>query len=157
MTDIVKAKIDSSIRECDSHVEKLGRGRRLLGEFFPLDVNTFKKLNDDQIEHIDQFIYRFTRLQDSMGKRLFPSIISYLDNDFSSHTFLDILARLEQLGIIKSDLDWQFFRNLRNNLSHDYPDNIKIMVETLNLLYDEWERMENIYNGVRDYYTKKIR
>ncbi len=157
MIDLLKAKIRSSIRECDSHMEKLQRGRGLLAVFFPLDVDTFKELTDDQIEHIDQFIYRFTRLQDSMGKRLLPAIISYVDNDLTSLAFLDILARLEQLGIIKSDHDWQFFRNLRNNLSHDYPDNLKIMVETLNLLFDEWERMENIYVCARDYCNKKIK
>jgi hypothetical protein len=156
MIETVKAKIHSSIRECDSHMEKLKRGRGLLADFFPLEVSTFKSLNDDQIEHIDQFIYRFTRLQDSMGKRLFPSIVSYIDNDLTPLSFLDILARLEQLGIINSDLDWQFFRNLRNNLAHDYPDNLNIMVETLNLLFDEWRRMENIYISVRDYYERKI-
>lgn len=156
MIDITKAKLHSSIKECDSHMEKLERGRGLLSEFFPLDEDTFKKLNDNQIEHIDQFIYRFTRIQDTMGKRLFPSLISYIDNDLTSHTFLDILARLEQLEIIKSSSDWQFFRNLRNNLSYDYPDNIKIMVETLNLLFDEWQRMENIYTSVREYYKKII-
>lgn len=122
-------------------------------QVFPLDSDKFKHLDEMQIEHIDQFIYRFTRLQDSMGKRLLPSIISYIDNDFSPKAFLDILSRLEQLGIIENDIDWQFFRNLRNNLAHDYPDNIKIMVETLNLLFDEWPRMENIYLRVRDYYS----
>ncbi len=157
MIEPVKAKIHSSIRECDSHMEKLKRGRGLLADFFPLDVNTFKNLSDDQIEHIDQFIYRFTRLQDSMGKRLFPAIISYVDNDLTSLSFLDILARLEQLSIIKSDHDWQFFRNLRNNLSHDYPDNMKIMVETLNLLFDEWGRMENIYICAREYCDRKVK
>ena len=153
MIDIIKVKIESSIKECNSHIEKLDRSRRLLSVFFPLDSDKFKHLDEMQIEHIDQFIYRFTRLQDSMGKRLLPSIISYIDNDFSPKAFLDILSRLEQLGIIENDIDWQFFRNLRNNLAHDYPDNIKIMVETLNLLFDEWPRMENIYLRVRDYYS----
>ena len=157
MKEITKAKIDSSIRECDSHIEKLSRGKHLLAEFFPLREENFNSLNEEKIEHIDQFIYRFTRLQDSMGKRLFPSMISYLDNDFTPRPFLDILARLEQLGIITSDSDWQFFRNLRNNLSHDYPDNTRTMIETLNLLFEEWERMENIYITARDYYERKIK
>lgn len=157
MTDLAKEKIILAIKECDSHIEKLNRGRRLLSEFFPLDLRTFTDINDEQIEHIDQFIYRFTRLQDSMGKRLFPSIISYFDNDITSRSFLDILARLEQLGIISNDMDWQFFRNLRNNLSHDYPDSTKIMVETLNLLFDEWQRMENIYLSARKYCESELR
>lgn len=157
MTDIIKTKIDSSINECDSHLKKLQRGRLLLADFFPLDSEVFSSLTEEQIEHIDQFIYRFTRLQDSMGKRLFPSMISYLDDDYSPRPFLDILERLEQLGIITSSTDWQFFRNLRNNLSHDYPENIKVMIETLNLLFDEWIKMENIYTTARRYYENKLK
>jgi hypothetical protein len=155
MIDVMQVKIDSSIKECNSHIEKLIRSKRLLSEFFPLEPDKFKNLDEEQIEHLDQFIYRFTRLQDSMGKRLLPSLISYIDNDFSPKSFLDILARLEQLGIIENDTDWQFFRNLRNNLAHDYPDNIKIMTETLNLLFEELPRLENMFSGARDYYLKK--
>jgi len=155
MIDVVMIKIDSSIKECNSHIEKLTRSKKLLSEFFPLDQNKFKSLNEEQIEHIDQFIYRFTRLQDSMGKRLLPSLISYIDNDFSPKAFLDILSRLEQLGIIENDIDWQFFRNLRNNLAHDYPDNIKIMIETLNLLFEELPRLEKMYSSVKDYYLNR--
>lgn len=155
MIDVLQVKIDSSIKECNSHIEKLIRSKRLLSEFFPLEPDKFKNLDEEQIEHLDQFIYRFTRLQDSMGKRFLPSLISYIDNDFSPKSFLDILARLEQLGIIENDTDWQFFRNLRNNLAHDYPDNIKIMTETLNLLFEELPRLENMFSGARDYYLKK--
>ncbi len=157
MIEVTAAKIHSAVKECDSHIEKLKRGRRLLSEFFPVSENSFKTLSEEEIEHIDQFIYRFTRLQDSMGKRLFPSMISYLDNDYTSRPFLDILTRLEQLGIITSGADWQFFRNLRNNLAHDYPDNIKIMTETLNLLFSQWQRMEDIYTCAREYWSKKIK
>jgi hypothetical protein len=54
-------------------------------------------LEEEQIEHIDQFIYRFTKLQDSMATRLLPAISSWLETDPGPKAFLDILNRLEQL------------------------------------------------------------
>ena len=41
-----------------------------IGEYFPINLDSFKCLEENQIEHIDQFIYRFTKLQDSIGLRL---------------------------------------------------------------------------------------
>ncbi len=38
-------------------------------------------LSEEQIEHIDQFIYRFTKLQDSMATRLMPAIYSWLEGE----------------------------------------------------------------------------
>jgi len=50
------------------------RGKQLLGEFFSINLESFKCLEEDKIEHIDQFIFRFTKLQNSIGLRLLPSI-----------------------------------------------------------------------------------
>jgi IS1 family transposase len=116
--------IESSIKENRSHLQKIERSKKLLKELFPTDEKTFKTFSDDEIEHIDQFIYRFSKMQDSMGMRLIPSLYSWLEGDTTPRPFLDILNRFEKLGIINSTDDWQFFRNLRNNLAHDYPESV---------------------------------
>ena len=50
--------IDSSIKECDSHLKWLQRGHNLLDEFFPVTADTFKSIKDDKIAILDQFIWR---------------------------------------------------------------------------------------------------
>ena len=40
------------------------------------------------IEHIDQLVYRFTKLQDSMGTRLLPSMYTLLENTNDPKPFL---------------------------------------------------------------------
>lgn len=42
---------------------------------------------EEKIEHIDQLIYRFMKLQDSMGTRLFPSVYAYIENDDAPKPF----------------------------------------------------------------------
>lgn len=141
----IRNTIESSISESKSHLQKIERSRGLLKELFPVNVQAYTGFSEDQIEHIDQFIYRFTKMQDSMGMRLIPSLYTWLEDDNKPRPFLDILNRFEKLGIIKSVEDWQFFRNLRNSLSHDYPETIAQTVETLNLLFNEITKFLSIF------------
>ncbi|MBA7545874.1 hypothetical protein ES705_38254 [subsurface metagenome] len=152
----IEVKLKSAISECDSHIKKLIRGKQLLGEYFPINLDSFKGLEEDQIEHIDQFIYRFTKLQDSIGLRLLPTIFMFIENNARTSSFLDILNKLEKLNVLSSTADWQFFRNLRNNLAHDYPESIQQTVDTLNILFKEWPKMELIYSNAKEYYLEKI-
>lgn len=153
--EIIEKSIVSAISECDSHLYRLGRGKKLLDEFMPLTVATLKSASDERIEHLDQFIYRFTKLQDSMGTRLLPSLYRFFENSSQQIPFLDILNRLEQLEIITSVENWQFFRNLRNNLAHDYPESVDQTVLTLNALYSKWRNMEELYHQAREYYLSR--
>ena len=121
MNDLARTKLDSAIRECDAHIGKLERGQGLLAEFFPLTARAFRSLDESRLEHIDQFIYRFSKLQDAMGKRLFPTLYGLLEEDESPRPFIDILTRLEKLGVITDAEDWQVLRNIRNTIAHEYP------------------------------------
>lgn len=150
--DVVKRTIESSLGECSSHLSRLERVKGILDAFFPLTVEKFKKLRDEEIGYIDQFIYRFTRLQDSLGTRLLPALHSLLEGGQTPLPFLDVLNRLEQLGVVSSVADWQFFRGLRNNLAHDYPETLNQTVMTLNTLLRELKRFEDLYRRIKDYY-----
>jgi hypothetical protein len=148
--------ISSSIKECESHLSRLTRSHGLIKEFFPLTEETLKNCSEERIEHLDQFIYRFTKLQDAMGARLLPSVYSYLKNEVKPVPFIDILSSLEKYEVLTSENDWQFFRNLRNYLAHDYPESIGQTVLTLNTLYSNWDKLKNMYVQVREFCIKKI-
>ncbi len=152
MKETTAATVESSIKECESHLSKCRRALGLLDHLIPLTPEKFKALDEDEVEHIDQLIYRFTKMQDSMGTRLLPSLYSYIENDDSPKPFLNIISRLEQLSVLSDAEEWQFFRNLRNNLAHDYPESIGQTVETLNTLHDDFDSFAEMYEKVRDYW-----
>ena len=85
---------------------------------------------------MDQFILRFTKLQDTMGSRLFPAILQYLTEQFEDRPMLDKLNRLEKLGFIDSVEKWQTVRNIRNKFAHDYPDDPDKNAAQLNLAFE---------------------
>jgi len=65
MKDEMLHKIKSSIQENKSHLQKIKRAKDLLKDLFPANVNSFQAFSPQEIGHIDQFIYRFTKMQDS--------------------------------------------------------------------------------------------
>ena len=155
MIDHAQKTIESALKENDMHIRRLERSRSLLAPLFPLSVEAFSNLTEEEIEHIDQFIYRFTKLQDSMGRRLLPAMYTWLENDDRPMPFLDMLNRLEQLQVIDDVGKWQFFRNLRNNLAHDYPESVEQTVDTLNVLYNEIQALEDMYLKVRSVWNQR--
>ncbi|MDD5460316.1 MAG: hypothetical protein PHG00_01585 [Methylococcales bacterium] len=67
--------------------------------FMPLDANKYEQLTDDEIEHIDQFLFRFAKLQDSIGDRLFILILEFLkEENIRNKRFIDILNDSNSLG-----------------------------------------------------------
>jgi hypothetical protein len=94
----------------------------LLTPVMPMTGEIYAHLNDGQVRILDQFILRFTKLQDAMGKHLFPAILTYLQEPYEDRPMLDKLNRLEKLGYLEKAQIWQDIRNTRNKFAHDYPD-----------------------------------
>lgn len=88
----------------------------------PMTGEIYPHLNDGQVRILDQFILRFTKLQDAMGKHLFPAILTYLQEPYEDRPMLDKLNRLEKLGYLEKPQIWQDIRNTRNKFAHDYSD-----------------------------------
>ncbi|HKK80987.1 MAG TPA: hypothetical protein VJ909_01990, partial [Prolixibacteraceae bacterium] len=96
------------------------------------------------ISFIDQFIFRFSKLQDLMGARLFPSILELLAEPVYDKAFIDILNRLEKLHVIESATEWVELRNIRNDIAHEYPASLLERIEGINVLFNNWGKLEQI-------------
>lgn len=116
--------------------------------FTPADIDTPSK---DDRRLLDQFAYRFTRMQDDMGAKLFPAILRALGEDVASMSVIDRLHRLEQLGWLNSSEEWFDLRRIRNEFSHDYPDTAKERFERLMLAIQAAQRLL----GILDVITEK--
>jgi len=101
-------------------------------------------LNDDQVQSLDQFILRFSKLQDAMGGRLFPAILQYLQEQYEERPMLDKLNRLEKLGFIQRTEAWQVIRMARNKFAHEYPDDFAKNAALINLASSAAADMQQI-------------
>ena len=55
----------------------------------PLDTEQYNDLDGLQVSVIDQMIFRFSKLQDTMGEKLFPSILKLNGESVKKMTFID--------------------------------------------------------------------
>ncbi|GJQ51010.1 MAG: hypothetical protein HKUEN01_33960 [Candidatus Kuenenia stuttgartiensis] len=157
MSDYRALKLLEAFAECTRHSRRMLGAYKKVSIIFPLDVNKYRILTDDEIEHIDQMVYRFSKLQDSIGERLFKSVLMFLEEDIKNKPFLDVLNRLEQLAILPSKDEWLRLRKLRNELSHEYSNEDEENVAVLNMLFNEIKTINGIFLGVRNYFDLHIR
>ncbi|MDP2760184.1 MAG: hypothetical protein Q8O64_07220 [Sideroxyarcus sp.] len=102
-------------------------------------------LNKGDRRLLDQFAYRYTRLQDDMGARLIPAILRALGEEIAAMPVLDRLNRLEQLGWLPSAEQWSDLRRIRNEFAHDYPETIEERFERLQLAISSAQTVSEIF------------
>lgn len=122
----------AALDACRKHAKRLRWALDSLRPRFPLAPTDLDFLSDKEHAIIDQFVLRFSKLQDAMGARLFTALLDLLQEPGELDAFIDKLNRLEKLGAISSALLWQRFREMRNQFAHDYPDDPEIQASLLN-------------------------
>jgi hypothetical protein len=100
MSKYMQDSFKEKLYECDKHVEKIRVSKNYLSKFMPLSLESYSKLTDIETSFIDQLIFRFSKLQDTMGEKLFPFILLLSKEEVKKKTFIDILNRLEELEIV---------------------------------------------------------
>ena len=150
---MIKLRMEKLISECDKHVQRMSYAYTKMALFMPLDPSRYQALSDDEVEHIDQFLFRFSKLQDAMSEKLFVSMLEFLQEENpKSKPFIDTLNRLEQIGLLEDKNTWLELRKLRNNIAHQYEDEPKQASEALNAIYAVKPILESIYQLIKTRY-----
>jgi len=148
---VYKQKVQDNLSESYKHLMRLQNAIVALERnyIFPLPVESFKNILES-VEHLaysDQIIYRFSKLQDCMGAKLFKSVLLY-EGENINKPFLDILNQLEAIDIINVD-EWFEIRDLRNEIAHDYEDNDEIALNILNSIYNLKDDLKAILDSIK--------
>jgi len=117
---------------CNTHAERLHWAMNELAHKKPISAETIQYLTNMELAVFDQFIARFSKLQDAIGSKLLPAVLALTHEEGELSTFIDKLNRLEKIGAIKSTNQWLKLREMRNQFSHDYPDDPEIQASLLN-------------------------
>ncbi len=146
---LIEKKIEATLAECELHQKRIHYALEKLQKFMPLEVTQYKLLSDEEVEALDQFLFRFSKLQDAMGQRLFSDILALNEEPVKSMSFLDKLNRLEQLGIILDKNQWLVIRDTRNKVSHEYEDDPVAMCKALNHIYASYSALEAVFLHIK--------
>jgi hypothetical protein len=136
-SQVVLEKLQKICYGCDKHLERMNSAAKKMENIMPLDEQKYIALSEDEIEHIDQFLFRFVKLQDSMGQKLFKTMLIFLREEVDGKPFIDILNQMEKIHLIDSASEWIKLRDDRNELSHNYENEPEQMSVVLNKLFRE--------------------
>ena len=86
-----------ALEQCDTHAQALSEALEDLKPNEKVILSQLENLDKTTRRILDQFAYRFTRLQDNMGNKLLPAILNNMAEDTQSMAAIDRFNRLEQL------------------------------------------------------------
>jgi hypothetical protein len=148
--------IQKYINECKKHTIRINEAFDEIKYIFPISGKKYLDLKSDEVKNIDQYLFRFSKMQDTIGEKLFRLIVEDFIEQIDSMAFIDILNRLEKIGIIDSVNEWKTLKKVRNNISHQYDDNENDMAEAINNIFAQKDILLSIFNNIEQYFLKKV-
>lgn len=143
MIDDILAKVELHAHRARQAKKEIDSWRLIEGE------SVFEDF--EKVKTIDTFIYRFTKLQDMMGEKLFKIFLDELGEYRDNMSLLDVLDKLEKLEIVESSQNWMEYRKLRNKLAHEYPNNEAEVVEGIKTALEVFLQIEKILENIKLY------
>jgi uncharacterized protein with HEPN domain len=138
--DLLKEYLDV----CDLHLDRLKFSLSKIEKYYPFKENLFPLEDMQDLAYLEMFTNRFSKLQDTLGNKVFGLALDVLGNGSQNLTYIDRLNTLEKYTILESASKWRDLRNIRNELSHEYPNSYAKQSETLNKIMDSWKLLENV-------------
>jgi len=146
---VMAARLGALLENCARHLRYLKAARGRLPK--PLTAGHLCEQSDTLVAVLDQFAFRFVRLQDTMGAKLFRAfLVESLKEPYEDAPLRDVLDRLEALRVLASADAWERIRVMRNALAHDYPESAEEKAAALDLAIEMADQMEAVLQRLRD-------
>lgn len=145
----LKERLNRAFEICDRHIQRISEALEELSGLFPMSVEQYVLLDSNQVRCLDQFIFRFSKLQDAMGAKIFRNLLEYLDEDVTALPMRDVLNRLERYHLLDNAEEWGYIRELRNEIAHEYPLMENDVVTILNELASKVPVLLTVYGRLK--------
>ncbi len=107
------------------------------------DQFVFNTLKAEQRAILDAYLKRFNSVQDFLGAKIFVLLLEVAG--IYSGKMSEVLGYIEKEEIIDSLDNWIELREVRNELEHDYPEELQEALEDLKFCVDSFEKIESYY------------
>ena len=99
-------------------------------------------------EKVEAFISRFSRVQDTVGDKLLPLWLKIQGEKVGS--FIDNLDKAERLGVLPSVDTWMMLRQLRNQLVHEYIEDMEILTSAMQAVYEQHHILIDLFENITE-------
>ena len=147
---VIEERLKRYFEEAKKHIKKIEVARDVLQRVMPLDESSLAKLYEKEQDKLDILIFRFAKLQDLLGRKIFRSILAY-SGYATDISFVEILSELERERLIDIDR-WMALRDARNAIAHEYLNEQKQIVDELNFVYHEIGYLIELTHRLEEYF-----
>ncbi len=148
--ELIAERLINYFNEAKKHIDKIESVKELLDKKIPLSMESFYELSERELDKLDVLVFRFSKLQDLLGQKIFRYILEYSGFD-TNISFVKILSELEREGILEIDR-WRALRDARNAIAHEYPNEEDIMIDEINFIYQEVWYLVELTKRVEEYF-----
>ena len=120
--------------------------QRLFSDPFTPERACQLETDPDLAERVEAFVGRFGRLQDTIGDKLLPVLLVAMGETLAA--VIDNLDRAERLGLIVSADEWMTMRKLRNQMVHEYVEDLAVLASALQSGHDFVPVLANAANNL---------
>lgn len=137
----------ANIKTADMHAHRMRLAYAEISHLLPL--TDAEGLDYKVLADLEFFTNRFAKLQDHIGGRIFPMVLSFLGENVQGLSMLEQLNILAKRKIIPSVETWLLIRQSRNSLAHDYPTDPEISVQNINQIIEHSLWILNFWDELR--------
>ncbi|MBS0185087.1 MAG: hypothetical protein JSS34_01835 [Proteobacteria bacterium] len=145
--------LKQKIEQCQLHLERMKQAAEHIRHLYPFQEKNFPLEKYEDLTSLDMFTGRFAKLQDTMGEGLFLEFLKFLGENVVNLSMIDRLNKLEKYKILESTAKWKYLRELRNDLSHEYPNSYSALVTTLNKIFQNYQYLEQTLEKIIHEYS----
>jgi len=152
----VKEILKKRLEKLDKHYMALKEYKDLIDEILQekniYDKKIYSELLPTQRAVFDAYLKRFSSCQDFMGAKIFGLLLELAG--IGSDKMSEIIQRCEKEQIIDDVNIWIELRAKRNELEHDYPDEIEDALEDMKYCIDSFSKLEQYYQNILEFYKR---
>jgi hypothetical protein len=141
-------RLDNYFNEAQKHSAKINGAMEVLKTVMPLE--TYGELSELHQDKLDILVFRFSKLQDLLGDKIFRTILEYSGFN-TQRPFIELLSELERENLLELN-HWIELREARNKIAHDYPDDEVHIVESINFIYTHVTYLMELVETFNRYY-----
>lgn len=147
MQNLEQQRLSQYLEEAQRHKQHMQESMQEIS----LPIESYDDLSKMERFAINTLIFRFSKLQDLLGGKLFRSYLSVVGYPVEGIGYFELLRELEKEGVLNLD-DWNFLRALRNEIAHDYPQEMAEMLEKVNLFVEKSKELIAILDAIKEKY-----
>ena len=126
----------------------------LLKESNIYDQFVFNTLKPEKRAILDAYLKRFASIQDFLGAKIFSLLLEIAG--INNTKMSEVLSNIEKENIIDSLENWIELREVRNELEHDYPEELQEALDDLKYCIDSFEQLESYYLNSLNFFKKYL-